>query len=826
MAEEAGTEAQSRDAPLGAPNSGFGASIHGRAAGVSVRPAVLGRWALALVTAALSVLAVIGHSSIAGAPVVTVAGVVAVAAITFRIGWFRDRAAVGSLLGRYEPWWLLVAGLAMLLSTSAGSSLPAVNHAVSSWPAFGSLLAYPLLCAGLLRLIRARIAGRDVDVLIDAALVATACGLVLWVLAAHHDRTVSHLGVATVVVSIVLPALDLGLLTLACRLFFLPGERVGACRYLVLAVAYLLGAHLASTLASLGDWQAPVAALHVLWICCFGLFGLAALDPAMSDLFEPLTVDPPLFSPGHALLVCGAMLIAPAIAAIDANLHVVVSSTVVIGAAVSSPVLSAYVANLLWDRARIQRRAQHDDLTGLPNRTLFLDRLARAVAHGRRADGIVAVLFLDLDQFKEVNDTFGHRAGDQVLLTVASRMTRALRDEDTVARLSGDEFGVLLPHMSDLRGVVTVAEKLMAVFRAPLALADKSLVVTPSVGVAVFPQDGDSPEELVACADAAMYRAKDQGRNTYEIFSPALRTEAQDRLLLEAGLCKAIEREELVLHYQPVIDLRSMRIVGAEALVRWEHPDHGLLFPGHFIPVAEQSGLVVAMGELVLHAACEQNREWQRQGLPPMKVAVNVSARQFRQGIVDTAAAVLRNTGLDPAWLELELTESAAIESFETTIAALAELRCIGVGCALDDFGTGYCGLKYLSQLPISALKIDKSFVQAMSVRDASIVTAIISLGHGLGLRVVAEGVETTKQLDGLVAQGCDDVQGFLFSKPVPPAEFARLIAAQSARLDGAAGADSSAVAARGPSHHPTERFERWSPADAGLIPAPGRAGR
>jgi diguanylate cyclase (GGDEF)-like protein len=822
MAEEAGNEVQPRGAPPLAAQPAIGAANDSGQPSHSIRSAGRARWALALAMAGLSVLTVLGRSAIAGAPLVTVAGVLAVAAITFRIGWFPDRSALQSVLGRYEPWWLLVAGIAVLLSTTTGSALPSGGHPVSAWPAFGSLLAYPLLCAGLLRLIRARVPGRDVDLLVDAGLAATACGLVLWVLAVHRDRTISHLGVAAVVVSIIVPALDVGLLTLACRLFLLPGERIGTCRFLVLAVAYLLGAHVASTLASLGDWQAPDAAFRVLWICCFGLWGLAALDPSMHELFEPLKVDPPLFSPGHALLVCGAMLVAPAIAALDADLHVVVSSTVAIGAAVSSPVLSAYVANLLWDRARIQHRAQRDDLTGLPNRTLFLDRLARAVAHGRRSDGIVAVLFVDLDQFKEVNDTFGHRAGDHVLLTVAERMRSTLRDEDTVARLSGDEFGVLLPHMSDLHGVVTVAEKLLAVFREPIGLADKSLVVTPSVGVAMFPQDGDSPEELVASADAAMYRAKGQGRNTYEIFSPALRTQAQDRLVLEAGLRRAMEREELVLHYQPVIDLQSMRIVGAEALVRWEHPDHGLLFPGDFIPVAEQSGLVVAMGQLVLHAACEQNKEWQRQGLPPMKVAVNVSARQFRQGIVDTAASALRNTGLDPRWLELELTESAAIENFDTTIAALADLRGIGVGCALDDFGTGYCGLKYLSQLPISTLKIDKSFVQAMSVRDASIVTAIINLGHGLGLRVIAEGVETTKQLDCLVGQGCDDVQGFLFSKPVPPSDFARLIAAQATRLDGANHAADPGLASGPAARGPSEGFERWSPVDVGLVRAPG----
>jgi EAL domain-containing protein (putative c-di-GMP-specific phosphodiesterase class I) len=309
----------------------------------------------------------------------------------------------------------------------------------------------------------------------------------------------------------------------------------------------------------------------------------------------------------------------------------------------------------------------------------------------------------------------------------------------------------------------------------------------------VFPQDGTEPDQLVSAADVAMYRAKEEGRNAYEIFSPELRTRARDRLATETGLYRAIENDELVLHYQPQVDIASGQIVGVEALVRWNHPERGLLPPSEFIPIAEQSGLVVALGEHVLRAACAQNYAWQEAGLPPVVMAVNVSARQFRQGIADVTAAALRQVGLAPQWLQLELTESAAIDNLDLTLHSLTDVRDMGVGCAIDDFGTGYCGLKYLSELPISVLKIDKSFVQATSVRDAAIVTATINLGHGLGLRVVAEGVETEAQFHSLAAQQCDEVQGYLFSRPVPADAFAGLLmsgpvlpAAKVSRFDGA----------------------------------------
>jgi diguanylate cyclase (GGDEF)-like protein len=578
-------------------------------------------------------------------------------------------------------------------------------------------------------------------------------------------------------VRIALPSLDAGLLTLLVRLMLLPGTRPKVYRYLALAVAYLLGAHLTSTVVSLGGHEIGRPTVEVLFICAFGFWGVAALDPSMRDLFAPLSADSPLFSAGHLAMVAGSMMVGPGVIVVQVQRHANVSPTIAVGAAMFSLVIAAYVATLLRDRATTEHRARHDELTGLPNRTLLFDRLERALAHARRSGGAVAVMFVDLDRFKDINDTFGHAAGDQLLSQTAFRLRACLRDEDTVARLGGDEFALMLPHLNGFDGAVTVAERVMEAFKAPFSLAEERMVVTPSMGIAIYPDDGLHPHELLANADKAMYRAKEMGRNTYEIYSTALQTKADERLALEAALRRGLEQGELVLHYQPKIDLVTKRIVGAEALVRWDHPERGLLLPGHFVPLAEQSGLVVALGEMVLTEACEQTRRWQKEGLPVVPVSVNVSARQFRHGVVETTAAVLRNTGLDPQFLEIELTESAAVDSLELTAEALNDLRAIGVRCSIDDFGTGYSSLSYLSRLPIDSLKIDKSFVQAKSLADASIVAAIIAMAHSLGLKVIAEGVETDEQLEYLAEHRCDEVQGYLFSRPVSAKDFAQLLA-------------------------------------------------
>jgi len=387
---------------------------------------------------------------------------------------------------------------------------------------------------------------------------------------------------------------------------------------------------------------------------------------------------------------------------------------------------------------------------------------------------------VDLDRFKAVNDGLGHSAGDELLRQAAQRMRSCVRDEDTVARLGGDEFAVLLPHVSDLDGAVRVARRLLEGFATPVDLGGQPVVVTPSIGISLFPQDGVEADDIVEGADAAMYRAKERGRNTFEIFSPALRSEANERLALEAALRRGLEREEFVLHYQPKVDIRTGRVTGAEALVRWQHPERGLVFPDFFIPLAEQTGLVTALGEFVIAAACEQLQVWRAAGLPPLTVAVNVSACQLREGLVEYVSRALRIAELDGSSLELELTESAALESLDTTVDQLHELRTLGVACSIDDFGTGYCGLSYLNRLPIDGLKIDRSFITELSGGSGTIVTAVIALGHSLGLKVTAEGVETADQLAYLAQRGCDEMQGYLFSRPVPADEFAALVAARA----------------------------------------------
>src|SRR5581483_5933151 len=388
-------------------------------------------------------------------------------------------------------------------------------------------------------------------------------------------------------------------------------------------------------------------------------------------------------------------------------------------------------------------------------------------------------LFIDLDRFKWVNDRFGHATGDALLRLTAERLLGSLREEDTVARLGGDEFGVLLPHVSGTDGVVTVAEKVRDVFRQPVEVGGERFVPTASVGVAIYPHDGDDAEALLATADAAMYRAKAAGRDTFELHSSELASRAQERLAVEVALLAAIEHGELVLHYQPVFDVRSRAVVGAEALVRWQHPEHGLIPPAGFVPVAEQSDLVVTMGAAVLDAACWQLAAWDQAGMPPLSVAVNVSARQLRHGMADMVATALRSWGVDPSRLVLELTETAAFDDLDRMAAALGEIRDMGVRWAIDDFGTGYCSLTYLSRLPVDTLKIDKTFVQSTAVADDSIVGAIIAMAHGLGLTVIAEGVERPEQLSSLSTRVCDLVQGYLLGPPLPAVQFEAFVRRQ-----------------------------------------------
>ena len=432
----------------------------------------------------------------------------------------------------------------------------------------------------------------------------------------------------------------------------------------------------------------------------------------------------------------------------------------------------------------IHHVAQHDVLTGLPNRSLLQDRLGQAVAYSARTRHAVWVMLIDLDRFKFVNDSMGHKAGDVLLMTVAARLRAALRETDTVARLSGDEFVVLLTEHEDQQLSADIVQRLMDSVAQPVMLGIKEFFVTCSIGVSVYPLDGAPADSLIEMADIAMYRAKKLGRNNFQFYTPAMNEEAMERVRIESALRKALERNEFVLHYQPQVDLQTGHIVGMEALIRWQHPEMGMVAPSRFIHVAEETGLIVPIGAWVLRTACRQNKAWQDAGVGPLRVAVNLSARQFgAANLVDDLRHVLAETGLNPACLEIELTESLFMSDVGVAVELLHTMKSLGVKLAIDDFGTGYSSLSYLSRFPIDVLKIDRSFVAAIArdSNDAAIVASIINLAHNLKLSVIAEGVETADQLEYLRHHGCDQMQGYYFSKPLPAEQFKELVLQQGA---------------------------------------------
>lgn len=430
------------------------------------------------------------------------------------------------------------------------------------------------------------------------------------------------------------------------------------------------------------------------------------------------------------------------------------------------------------DEATIRHLAYFDALTGLPNRMLFNDRLGQALALAHRTNDSLAVVFLDLDRFKKINDTLGHAAGDQLLQAVARRLTLGLREVDTVARLGGDEFAIILPPPARVEDVAHVSEKVLGSLRAPFTVEGHELHVTASLGVSLYPSDGMDAAALVKNADVAMYRAKEQGRDNYQLYAPSMNAMALDRLVLEGGLRRALEREEFVLHYQPQVDAHG-RVFGAEALLRWQPPGEAMVGPERFIRLAEETGLIVPLGEWVLRTACRQAKAWADAGLPKVRIGVNLSARQFKHGkLVETLRGILEESALDPGLLELELTESVLMEEGETTIAMLHALKALGVRLSVDDFGTGYSSLSYLKRFPIDALKIDQSFVRDIleDGDDAAIATLIVRMAHLLNLTVVAEGVETAGQAGFLGPLGCDHMQGYYFGRPMPASEFKRIL--------------------------------------------------
>lgn len=419
----------------------------------------------------------------------------------------------------------------------------------------------------------------------------------------------------------------------------------------------------------------------------------------------------------------------------------------------------------------IRHEASHDRLTGLANRLLFNERLSLALANTQHRAEMLGVIFLDLDGFKTINDTLGHALGDLLLKIVAERLSRSLPEDDMLARWGGDEFTFLINHLSSAEDVAEISNKILKCFQEPFRLEGQDFYVKASLGVALAPYDGEDVETLLKNADAAMYRAKQQGRNNYQLYTPAIGTKAFKRLALETSLHKALERDEFRIHYQPQIDLKTGRILSMEALIRWQHPELGLVAPGEFIPLAEETGLICPIGKWAIAAATRQNYQWQLAGLPPIRIAVNLSARQFhQQNFLQEIAEILSETQLPPGYLELEITESIAMQDVDLTISLLHGFHEMGIAIALDDFGTGYSSLSSLKHFPLDQLKIDRSFIQEVPTKshDAAIIEAIVTLGHGLNLEVMAEGVETLEQLEFLQSVNCDAAQGYLFSKPVP----------------------------------------------------------
>ena len=424
-----------------------------------------------------------------------------------------------------------------------------------------------------------------------------------------------------------------------------------------------------------------------------------------------------------------------------------------------------------YHEEELQYQASHDILTGLPNRMLLMDRIERAISRAKRESQKVAVVFVDLDHFKLINDSLGHHAGDRLLLEISSRLSTCIRHQDTVARLGGDEFVLVLTEQANEPGVIHIIRRLLEVISQPWVDEQHEYSLSCSIGISCFPCDGDRADTLLQCADAAMYEAKNAGRNTFHFYTPELNQAVTERLELANDLRRAVERDEFRVYYQPRVDVTDGRIIGAEALIRWQHPEKGLVAPDNFIPIAEETGLIVPIGQWILHEACRQNRAWQDAGLPPISVSVNLSPIQFRQpGLIDAVTNALAQSGLAASYLELELTESFFMQDAERINVAITALKSLGVALAIDDFGTGYSSLSYLKRFPVNHLKIDKSFVQEIDINpdDAAIVRAIITLGHELGLKVVAEGVETQANYEFLQQHHCDEIQGYYFSRPVP----------------------------------------------------------
>jgi len=638
-----------------------------------------------------------------------------------------------------------------------------------------------LALVGVDRLVRHRHPGRASEVLFEAVVGSTLLGLTLWLTVVEPRATPAVDGLP-LVFAIGMAGAGLATLWVVVRLVWLTDEHPVAYRYVAGGFLCLatVDAVVAGGLIDGAGFDDRYLSALALW--GYVLWGVAALHPSMRSSFEPVAYGAMDLRPARIAFMVAAALFGPGLLLAQTARGVEVSVATELAAAMLVPLLvTVEMIRQVRERATREYLAQHDALTGLPNRVLFYDRLQMALALAHRSGRQVGVMFLDLDRFKEVNDSLGHDVGNQLLQGVARRLRRCLREQDAVARLGGDEFTILLTDLEDVDACAVVAEKVLRAFSEPFPVTGRDLFAGTSIGVAVFPDDGVDPDTLMKNADTAMYRAKANGRSGFEFYTKDMSTRAEVRHSLEGSLHRAIQRGELALHYQPKVRRVDRGLTGVEALVRWHHPRLGSIPPSAFIPLAEESGLIQPLGEWVLQEACRQAATWSRSRSEPIPVAVNVSARQFvYEPLEDTVARVLDDTGLDPTLLELELTESVFLRDVNAVNVTLHRLHDMGVRCSIDDFGTGFSGLNYLSRMPIATVKIDGSFVSEIRAdRPAPLLTAMIAMAKSLDLCVVAEGVETEEQAVFLLQQGCEQMQGYLFSRPLPPEELEQLLLLQ-----------------------------------------------
>ncbi|NNF97584.1 MAG: EAL domain-containing protein, partial [Halobacteria archaeon] len=428
---------------------------------------------------------------------------------------------------------------------------------------------------------------------------------------------------------------------------------------------------------------------------------------------------------------------------------------------------------------KLEHQAYHDALTNLPNRSLFIDRLDQAIKVAARTDTMVSVLFLDLDNFKEVNDSLGHAAGDQVLIHIATKLEDNLRDMDTIARLGGDEFTLIMSSFKDPQHINDVVLKLFNILQQPIFIDKHEINITSSIGISIYPDDGESSETLLRNADAAMYQAKDEGRNSFQFYTHDMTERAFERVLMETSLRRALEHQEFVIHYQPQFDARSQTVIGMEALMRWQHPELRMISPAKFIPVAEETGLIVQIDRWVMQTATKQLSDWYKAGLSPGKLALNMAAEQLEQeDLVEMIKTTLQTSDCKPEWLSFEITESQIMKNPEKAISVLREISALGIEIAVDDFGTGYSSLTYLKRLPVNKLKIDQAFIHDVphDEEDVAIVRAVIALSSSLKLSVIAEGVEKQEQINFLMEEGCSLIQGFFYAAPMPSTKMEELL--------------------------------------------------